>query len=186
MPEGKWNAYENDLRIPFLIRGPGIAPGSTFRGLATQVDVMPTLLDLAGGVESQPVLWDGRSAAHLLRGAPLSNASWRTDLIIEYFAGGDVVRYEHLEDAANNSFRLLRRLDPTAPPGRANLSFAQFVGPDNWDFTQPVPLNETELFNLDDDPYQLHNAKRALTPALRKELEVTLDRLYLCAGSGCN
>ena len=27
MPQGKWNAYENDLRIPFLARGPGIAPG---------------------------------------------------------------------------------------------------------------------------------------------------------------
>jgi hypothetical protein len=30
MPEGKWNVYENNIRIPFLVSGPGIAPGSTF------------------------------------------------------------------------------------------------------------------------------------------------------------
>jgi hypothetical protein len=24
MPEGKWNAYDTDIRIPFIVRGPGI------------------------------------------------------------------------------------------------------------------------------------------------------------------
>lgn len=48
MPMGKWNVYENDLRIPFVIRGPGVQPNSTFDWLASNVDVMPTLLSLAG------------------------------------------------------------------------------------------------------------------------------------------
>lgn len=49
---GKWNVYEHDLRIPFVIRGPGIAPNSTFSWMGTNVDVMPTLLGLAGLDES--------------------------------------------------------------------------------------------------------------------------------------
>merc|ERR1712159_19115 len=48
MPEGKWNSYENDLRIPMVIRGPGITKNSTFDYLASNVDTMPTILGLAG------------------------------------------------------------------------------------------------------------------------------------------
>ena len=189
MPQGKWNAYENDLRVPFLIRGPGVAAGSTFDGLASNVDVMPTLLELAGGAGTpQPSLWDGRSAAPLLLGrSKLDRTTWRTDLLIEYFSTGDVVRYEHLEDAQNNSFRLLRRLDPTAPVGtRSDLSFAQFVGPENWDFSSPVPSAESELFHLDSDPFQLRNVYGSTAPHLRDELLSTLNRLFRCAGRTCN
>ena len=185
MPQGKWNAYENDLRIPFYIRGPGITAGSVFDGLASNVDVMPTLLELVGGGgAARPAAWDGRSAAaHLLGRATLS--SWRTDLLIEYFSGGEVVRYEHLEDAHNNSFRMLRRLDPAAPAGWTNLSFAQFVGPENWDFEAPVPPAETELFHLDSDPFQLHNALGEASGAQREELQQALGRLFRCKGAAC-
>ena len=184
MPQGKWNAYENDLRVPFLIRGPGITPGSTFEGLASNVDVMPTLLDLAGGASSKPPLWDGRSAAPIILGqTQLSKASWRTELLVEYFNDRDVIRYEHLEDASNNSFRLLRRIDPAS---QQDLSFAQFVGPDNWDFTSPVPSAETELFLLASDPFQMHNVFEAAAPTMRSELEATLSRLSRCKGPTCN
>ena len=37
MPQGKWNVYDNDLRIPWVIRGPGIAPGTSFDHIASQV-----------------------------------------------------------------------------------------------------------------------------------------------------
>ena len=185
MPQGKWNAYENDLRIPFLIRGPGIAAGSRFDGLASNVDVMPTLLALAGAAQ-QPPQWDGRSAAPHLLGTVQRLQGWRTDLLIEDFAGGDVVRYEHLEDALNNSFRLLRRIDPAAPEGERDLSVTQFVAAENWNFTHPVPAAEAELFNLQADPFQMRNLYGTAPAALRDDLEATLSRLFACAGSACN
>ena len=40
--------YDNDLRIPFVIRGPGIAHASTFDYIASQVDTIPTIFGLAG------------------------------------------------------------------------------------------------------------------------------------------
>ena len=211
MPQGKWNAYENDLRIPFWVRGPGIRPGSVFEGLASNVDVMPTLLELVSSFSSSsssssspwppPELWDGRSAAPFLLGKASLTAgtteihhhqgggrgggpstSWRTDLLIEYFAGGDVVRYEHLEDAHNNSFRLLRRLDPASG---ANVSFAQFVGPENWDFEAAVPLSETELFDLSSDPFQMQNLISETAPTVVSELEEALEKLFVCRGQSC-
>ena len=146
MPQGKWNAYDNDLRIPFVIRGPGIMPGTTFKNIATQVDTMPTILGLAG-VATPPTM-DGRSIAHLLmtsenataENAPASQllatqaeaAPWRTSQLIEYYGLGAVVRYEHLEDNDNNTFRCLRVIDDKAPKGESNLKLCEFVGWPNW------------------------------------------------------
>lgn len=48
MPQGKWNVYENDIHIPLMIRGPGVKAQSTFDLPGTNVDIMPTILGLAG------------------------------------------------------------------------------------------------------------------------------------------
>lgn len=53
--------YENVLRVPFLIKGPGIAPGTSWDGIAGFVDLMPTIIDLATG--NAPEDADGRSFA---------------------------------------------------------------------------------------------------------------------------
>ncbi|MCA9514156.1 MAG: LTA synthase family protein, partial [Myxococcales bacterium] len=40
--------YEEGLRVPFVVAGPGIAPGSHVEGLRQLIDVAPTVLDLVG------------------------------------------------------------------------------------------------------------------------------------------
>lgn len=40
--------YEEGLRVPFIVAGPGIAPGSHVGGLRQLIDVTPTVLDLVG------------------------------------------------------------------------------------------------------------------------------------------
>jgi N-acetylglucosamine-6-sulfatase len=168
MPQGKWNSYDNDLRIPFVIRGPGIEPGVSFRQIASQVDTMPTILGLAG--VPTPSTMDGRSIAHLLMtadnrtaipapvtellnseaGQASANIPWRTAQLVEYYGLGNVVRYEHLEDTDNNTFRTLRVIDPAAPDGEQNLKLSEFTGWANWDFLNAEdPENEFELFDLD-------------------------------------
>lgn len=42
---------------------------------------------------------------------------WRPGVLIEYYGLGDVVRYQHLEDTYNNTFRALR-LPSTSVYGR--------------------------------------------------------------------
>ena len=45
---GKTWSYEAGVRVPLLIRGPGIAPDQVRRDLAAEVDLMPTILKVAG------------------------------------------------------------------------------------------------------------------------------------------
>ena len=111
MPQGKWNVYENDISIPWLIMGPGITKGSNFSHIASQVDTMPTILGLAG--VDTPSTMDGRSLAPLLLSAALdeapstarahvareralgrgTHATWRTEQLVEYYGLGPVIRY---------------------------------------------------------------------------------------------
>ena len=44
LPDNKFNSYMHDLRIPFLIRGPGISGHQLRPEIITQVDFAPTFL----------------------------------------------------------------------------------------------------------------------------------------------
>ena len=67
---GKMTPYDLGLRVPFIWAGPGIRPGRT-DALASELDLMPTLLELAGldspkglhGVSLRPVLAGQPNAA---------------------------------------------------------------------------------------------------------------------------
>eukprot|EP00937_MAST-01D_sp_MAST-1D-sp2_P003950 g3950.t1 len=48
MPNGKQTVFEEDVRVPMLLRGPGVRAGATWRGLTGNYDVAPTLLHMAG------------------------------------------------------------------------------------------------------------------------------------------
>lgn len=58
--------YEGSARVPFICCGPGITAGAVRDELVELVDVMPTLLDVAGLPEPDGI--DGISAAPVLRG----------------------------------------------------------------------------------------------------------------------
>jgi arylsulfatase A-like enzyme len=65
-PFGKWNLYDAGIRVPFLAVWPGvIRPGSKSNAMTSWVDVLPTLIELAGG--AAPTGLDGRSFANVLR-----------------------------------------------------------------------------------------------------------------------
>ena len=40
--------YDSTIRVPFILAGPGVPPGSVARTVARGIDVAPTLLDYAG------------------------------------------------------------------------------------------------------------------------------------------
>lgn len=74
-------AYEESIRIPFVIRYPGVVePGTTIEEMALNVDVAPTLLDIAG-VDAM-TRKHGRSLVPLLRG---QEVEWRTSFLAEHF-----------------------------------------------------------------------------------------------------
>lgn len=63
---GKQNLYEHSLRVPFLVRGPGVAAGAKIDAPIYLQDVMATAIDLAGAPKPEQV--DFHSLLPLLRG----------------------------------------------------------------------------------------------------------------------
>jgi arylsulfatase A-like enzyme len=65
---GKGTLYEGGIRVPFIVRWPGIVPaGATSDVPVAHVDVYPTLLSLAGGTPRSGYTLDGVSFAPILR-----------------------------------------------------------------------------------------------------------------------
>jgi arylsulfatase A-like enzyme len=79
----KGNPYEETIRVPLMVRGPGV-PIGTVEAFVLNVDLAPTLLELAGTTVPDTV--DGRSLVPLLTGA--SPPSWRNDVLIENYGAG--------------------------------------------------------------------------------------------------
>lgn len=67
---GKWNLYDYGIRVPLLIRRPGkINGGTETDALVSLVDLLPTVIELAGGVApKEPEEIDGRSLLSLMSG----------------------------------------------------------------------------------------------------------------------
>jgi len=80
----KRQLYETDVRVPLLVRGPGIKPNSTEDGMVQHVDLAPTFLHMMGR-QSPPSIMDGTSWLPLIV-PELQNEKlkWRTDMLIEY------------------------------------------------------------------------------------------------------
>ena len=64
--QGKQNLYEHTWRIPLIVKGPGIKPGSRARGNVYLLDVLATLCEIAG-IEA-PETSEGISFWPVLRG----------------------------------------------------------------------------------------------------------------------
>jgi len=91
---GKWTGHEESLRVPLLVydpRAPKALRGACPKPMALNVDIAPTLLDLAGVPVPKPM--QGRSLVPLLKGE--TPADWRSDFFHEHlFAHGSIPKYE--------------------------------------------------------------------------------------------
>ena len=74
----KGKPYEESIRMPLIVRGPGVQAGTTTNKLTLNTDFFPTFTDLAG--VTTPEYVDGRSLRPVLQG---SATSWRTAILLE-------------------------------------------------------------------------------------------------------
>jgi arylsulfatase A-like enzyme len=93
---GEWGLYdkrlmhEPSIRVPFIVRYPALVkPGSACDKPALNIDIAPTLLELAG--LSAPPATHGRSLAPLFKGETAEN--WRKDWLYEYY---EYPQWEHV------------------------------------------------------------------------------------------
>ena len=77
----KRSVYDDSLRVPMLLRYPKLVPAGQVPGqIALNIDIAPTLLDLAG--LPVPAQMQGRSWLPLLTSKP---TDWRKSFLAEYF-----------------------------------------------------------------------------------------------------
>ncbi len=160
LPAGKWTAYEEDIGVPLVVRGPGVPEGETREHLVLNTDLAPTFADLAGASMQTSV--DGRSLSPLLGDDPPRTSGWRTAFMVEagpFFAGAWAG--EPLDRP---------RLEAVRTEDRLYVEYA---------------TGERELYDLREDPYQLENRHEEADPGLLRRMEERLDALRGCAGEEC-
>jgi N-acetylglucosamine-6-sulfatase len=94
VPYGKVMVYEPSIRVPLILRGPGVPAGQRRPQLVTNADLAPTILDAADAVPAVRVP-DGRSLFPLLRDRGLA---WGRELLVEGAPGFRAVAYAALRN----------------------------------------------------------------------------------------
>jgi N-acetylglucosamine-6-sulfatase len=84
LPRGKGAAYEEAIRVPLVVRGPGIPAGRRVDHITLNIDLAPTFAEIAG-LPVYPSV-DGRSLLPLFAARPPARAEWRDDALIEYWS----------------------------------------------------------------------------------------------------
>ena len=110
---GKAVPYEGAIRIPMLVRGPDVARDENAKELVSNVDVVPTILDLAGVEAGLPT--DGRSFESSLRDTGVNEGRAvliESDHESEVFRGVRTGRYLYVERETGESELYDLRADP--------------------------------------------------------------------------
>jgi arylsulfatase A-like enzyme len=95
---GKNSVYEPSIRVPLVVKGPGIPRDETRDQLVNNLDVAATIQQIAG--VKPGIAPDGRSLLPVLADA---NAPWRSAILVE--GGNDVTKPEKRYAAVRTATR---------------------------------------------------------------------------------
>jgi arylsulfatase A-like enzyme len=80
--EGKGSLYEGGIRVPLIVRWPGVAkPGSLCDVPVSSIDFYPTILELCGGSPEPAPVVDGRSLCPLLK----QEGAWKREALYWHY-----------------------------------------------------------------------------------------------------
>jgi N-acetylglucosamine-6-sulfatase len=156
--QGKVRLYEESIRVPLLMRGPGVPKGKTRSQPVANVDLAPTIVDFADAKARRKM--DGRSLLPLMDDSLLSPGR---PIVLEAFFNAD--------DPDEN---------PETPPTNY-----QAVRTDRYLYAR-YGTGEQELYDLQTDPFELQS--RHSDPAfgaVRASLDRLLAESKSCAGKAC-
>ncbi|RAL01441.1 sulfatase family protein [Aspergillus ibericus CBS 121593] len=178
LPPGKTTGYEEDIRVPFYIRGPGVPEGEIVDRVTTHIDIAPTLFELAG----VPLRED-------FDGTPMPVSTKKSESILHEHVTVEFWGHAVLEGdygsighggaffMPNNTYKSARILSE-----EYNLYYSVWCDGDH------------ELYDLSTDPYQMNNIYYKLNSMqlLGRPLSRVIDRvdalllvLKSCQGHTC-
>ncbi len=188
---GKYTSYEEDIHVPLIVRGPGIAAGRVRNELTSSVDLAATFADLAG--TSLAVHPDGRSLVPLLAAGSPTPADWRQVVLIEQrpFPGKAAAVAPEGGPAARAASRqghagVLEPPDLGDREGLGSFPPVTFHGVRTKTAKYvEYASGEREYYDLTADPGELHNLAAKIDRAYLSKLAQILSHLDACAGKAC-
>jgi len=182
-PHAKMTLYDPGIEVALIIAGPGIQGGAVCQELISNVDVLPTLLDLAG--LPLPTNLHGRSFSGLVtdREYTPNERIFAEKTYHTYYDPMRAVRGRRWKLIANFEFAPWQETPPdyrNNAKGYVEVANALNV-PGEIQYHPPF-----ELFDLEKDPYEQHNlandpahqsTRDDLIRALREWMEATDDPL---------
>lgn len=183
---GKESAYEEDIRLNLVVRGPGIPAGRKLPQIVGNIDFFPTFTDMAG--VKPPAFVDGRSFLPLLKGRTPEPRKWRSAFLVEHTQNQNL-----LEAEENLDDDLLHLADEDgsqlAPPGNKKqvpkIPDYQAIRTRNYTYVEYSKNADKELYDIKKDPYQLHNLASTADRVLLKRLAGQLNKLRTCEVNSC-
>ena len=157
---GKTTTYEGGLRVPFLVRWPGVSKPMRSSAMVSTVDILPTILDATGATSD--VEMHGRSLRPVLENA---NAQWREFLVGEFHMHGRPwfprrairdARYKLIHNLLADSARPSSAIDGDI--GYSTSRDERYARTDiRTAFDTFAEPPEFELYDLEQDPWEFRN-----------------------------
>jgi N-acetylglucosamine-6-sulfatase len=159
IPGDKYLPYEESLRIPLIVRGPGVPAGQTVRGQIANIDFAPTVVDAAKARAGRTM--DGVSLLPTIR-----NPRKRPNRIIQLEAPSPLFRGNLPANLWDRPYKGVRT--------------------DRYTYVVYKETGDQELYDRRKDPYQLRNVAAVRAYAkVKKVLRRKLARLDDCKGRSC-
>lgn len=156
---GKLTAFDTDIRVPLIVKGPRVPAGAKTGELAENIDLASTFAALGGTTLSG----DGHPLTRLLYGEPVPD--WRNAILVEHH-GAD-----------------LRGIDPDfQQPPSGNPRTYEAMRASRFIYVE-YRDGEREFYDLARDPFELDNLAAGLSTARLSHLHADLKQLEECHGA---
>ncbi|KAK8077180.1 arylsulfatase precursor [Apiospora saccharicola] len=189
LPPGKTCSIEEDINVPFVIRGPGIPAGAQWALPTSHTDIVPTLFELAGIPLQEEFDGVPMPVTETAQQNEQSDAARKSEHVNVEFWGDAIAEGDYPGTGSgisgisgvNGTYKALRLLG------------------DGYDLSYTVwCTNEHELYDLKADPWQINNIYSAAAdsnnativsgwdkPNLIARVDALLLTLKACAGAVC-
>ncbi|MEA2467090.1 MAG: N-acetylglucosamine-6-sulfatase, partial [Thermoleophilaceae bacterium] len=159
IPGDKFLPYEESLKVPFILRGPGVPAGRTVRGQVSNIDFAATLLDVANARPGRTL--DGVSLMPAVR-----NPKRRPNPIVEIEAPRPLFEQDVPVNAWDRPYKGVRT--------------------DRYTYVVYTESGDEELYDRLKDPSQLRSVHADPAYAkVKKRLKAALVKLDKCRGRSC-
>ena len=161
---GKQTAFDTDIKVPLVVTGPGIRPGTTINAVTQSIDIAPTFDDIAQATPADHL--DGVSLLPLLHGE-VTSAAWP----------------QHAALIEHRSHAFPASLDPDVQPVASGIPPTYEAIRTQDALYVEYADGEREFYDLRSDPNEMDNLFATTPTATLTRYVDWLHALKHCAGT---